>query len=277
MTGTALQSSWQWPRIETLGRSAYERAFGIKFIDEGQIDPAGAYGFLDRVIPSSCRYGLPDRLHGKSVAIVANSVVSGFGAEIDSHDEVIRMTSMRNWRRAAGDDGERATMWAGMASQLVKGTDPIPHIQRLIDEGAGIWCLSPFHITCGAYNFLRVKGVLERMLVLPPAAYLYELFARFMTAQELAVLYGMPQDSEELVGLSCYERLLTGTRLALLVEACGAGHLSLFGFDLFTTESERLWRGHDLAVDRQVLEGVGRRLRDSGRGFRWHGQAARSS
>ena len=277
MPERGLKTSWTWPRIETLGRSAYERSFGINFLEEGEIDAAAVYGLLSRVIPASTRYGLPDRLRGRSVAIVGNSVITGVGAEIDSHDEVIRMTTMRNWARVAEHDGERVTLWAGMLARVLKGSQPIPPFERLVGDRVPLWCLSPFHITCDAYNYLRACGALEELLVLPPAACLFDDFHKCMGAEQVAMLYGMPPGTLDLSGFNWYERILTGTRLALLMELCGVSHVSLYGFDLFSSESGRLWSGHDVSVDRQLLAGLGRRLAQSGRGFRWHGHAEREA
>jgi hypothetical protein len=93
-----------------------------------------------------------------------------------------------------------------------------------------------------------------------------------MTAQDIETIFSIAPARRQLTGMTRYELLLTGTRLALALEACGVGRLSLYGFDLFSASSDPLWFGHDLAIDRQVLFGVRRRFEETGRLFHWHNE-----
>lgn len=253
----------------TAGREAYERSLGITFLDESEVEPGRAYDFRTRVIPSCVRFGIPPRLSGARVAVVGNGVVEGFGAEIDGHDEVIRISQMGRWRQSPGDDGVRITMWAGqLAFVAVDGT-----VDRTFGEvvarGTALWALSPFHITCDAFNFLRCRPVAPDLTILPSASFLRDSLGRHMGASEVDFLFEIVPPVQHVSGMIRHELLFTGTRLVLALELAGVRALSLYGFDLFTHSPRRPWIGHNPAVDLRVLTGVQRRFAETDREFSW--------
>ena len=265
-------SSFSTPPPETLGRSAYEKSFDIRFLAEHEIDHGRTYDFTTRVVPASWHYGLRDDLKGKSVAVVGNGVVRDCGIEIDAHDEVVRISSMRNWSRQSQHDGARLSLWSGQLAFVVSGASVDERFREVVACGTPLWTLSPFHITCDAYSFL---GKMERQpetLVLPSAACLFDVFHQYMTAEDMETIFSIAPARRQLTGMTRYELLLTGTRLVLALEACGVGRLSLYGFDLFSASPDPLWFGHDLAIDREVLLGVRRRFQEAGRLFYWHNE-----
>jgi len=260
------------PKPEMLGRSSYEKSFNITFLPEHEIDGGRTYDFTTRVVPVSWQYGLRDELKDKSVAVMGNGVVRDCGIEIDAHDEVVRISSMRNWSRQPAHDGARVTLWSGQLAFVVSGAAVDERFREVATCGTPLWTLSPFHITCDAYSFLRKMERQPETLVLPSGACLFDMFHRYMTAEDMETIFSIAPARRQLTGMTRYELLLTGTRLALALEACGVGRLSLYGFDLFSASSDPLWFGHDLAIDRQVLLGVRRRFEETGRLFHWHNE-----
>jgi len=257
---------------ESLGRSSYEKSFNVTFLEEHEIDCGRTYDFKTRVIPVSWSYGFPVGLKGKSVAVVGNGVVRDCGVEIDAHDEVVRISTMRNWSRHSEHDGARLTMWAGHLGFVVTGAVVNERFREVATCGTPLWTLSPFHVTCDAYSFLRKMERQPETLVLPSWACLFDVFHQYMTAEDMETIFSIAPARRQLTGMTRHELLLTGTRLALALEACGVGRLSLYGFDLFSASSDPVWFGHDLAIDRKVLLGVRRRFEAAGRLFHWHNE-----
>jgi hypothetical protein len=255
-------------RPETIGISAYRKSFNIKFLEETDVVENGEYDFLSRVIPKSFKYGLRTDLKDRSVAVVGNGPIAGFGNEIDSHDEVIRMSTMRNWKKDAKEDGIRTTIWSGHLAFVIENNSINERFRSLVDEKTDIWALSPFHITCISYLWIK-NYARKKILVLPPAAVLNDIFHDYMSPEDISTLFNIPTSEHNFTGLTFYELLLTGTRLILALEASGVRHLSLYGFDLFQTSPEQVWFGHDTDVDRAVLRRVAERFRASGKAFHW--------
>jgi len=261
----------------TIGQSSYEKSFGIKFVDEeiisrmshNELSIFDVEMFKLRVIPRSLRYGFPSNLSELSVAVVGNGIVSGYGAQIDRHDHVIRISGMRNWQRNSENDGTRITLWAGHPAFVIsddKLSDPFEYI---INDDTPLWALSPFHITCSSYILLRDRGLLEKLLVLPAPATLFDRFHNFLNPEEISDLYSIPHGRRQLTGLSNFELLLTGTRLILALEACRVKEISIFGFDLFNKSTDPIWFGHNIEIDRKIITGIHRRYSQSGRNFFW--------
>lgn len=259
-------------RPEMLGRSSYEKSFNVTFLAEHDIDPCRTYDFTTRVVPVSWQYGLRGDLKGKSVAVVGNGVVRDCGSEIDAHDHVVRISSMRRWSRQPEHDGSRLTLWAGQLAFVVSGSSVDERFREVATRGTSLWALSPFHITCDAYSFLRQMERQPETLVLPSGACLFDTFHQYMTADDINTIFTIAPARRQLTGMTHYELLLTGTRLILALEACGVGRLSLYGFDLFSASADPVWFGHDVAVDRRVLLGVRRRSEETGRRFHWHNE-----
>ena len=257
------------PRLMEIGRSAYEKSFNIRFVEEGAVGDFPGHDFRTRVIPHALPLGFPAQLAGKSVAVVGNGHIIGQGGAIDSHDAVIRISTMRNWQKSAEEDGLRTTLWAGQLAFVFGPNGVNPDFAQLVDRDVPLWALSPFHVTCDAYEWLRRRPSPAMVTVLPPPAVLFDVFHDYMSAVDMELLFSMPPARRQLTGLSRYECLLTGTRLVLALEACDVAAISLYGFDLFTRSEEPVWFGHDLDVDRQVLQSVQQRFAMRGRGFRW--------
>ncbi len=260
------------PNPMAIGRSAFERSFNITFVEEEDVAPSPNYDFRTRVIPKSLPYGFPERLRWKAVAVVGNGEVTSCGAAIDCHDEIIRISGTRNWRKSKQHDGLRTTLWAGYLAFVVDQQGANETFAELVEQGVPLWNLSPFHVTCDAFLWLRNRSVPPQLTILPSAAVLFDVFHQYMSASDMEVLFSIPLPRRQLTGLSRYERLLTGTRLVLALEACGVGAISLYGFDLFKGAEDSVWFGHDLDVDLQVLQAVQQRFAAQGKPFYWAGR-----
>jgi hypothetical protein len=267
--------------LNAIGVGAYERSFGLRFIHES--DVASVTVGLDpkvRVIPSNKRIGYPPelRFRGRSVAIVGNSTVVDCGPMIDSHDVVIRMTTMRNWKKSKQDDGEKITIWAGQPVFVFQGTaehpEPLPVFREVVKNGVDLWANSPFHVSLEAFAWFTAQGGWDRLHFAPPPFALYDAMCLTHSAQDLRLIFSPAPEKRFLVGLVAYELLLTGTRVALLLDMLGVSRISLFGFDLFTSAPGQLWFGHSVDVDWQVLQIIKRRSRSDGRDFYWHEEAS---
>lgn len=258
---------------EYIGATAYERSYSIKFIHEQEIDSVEGPTERIRILPSPERLGFP-HLAGKSIALVGNGNVTGCGALIDSHDVVIRMTTMRQWKKSARDDGERLTIWTGQPVFAFQDTPddpaPLPSFEEALKNGVECWANSPFHISLGAFKWLKAHGMWERMLVAPPPFHIYEAMCSTYDAEDLRLLFSPIRQTRFLVGFTAYELLLTGTRVALLLELLDVSRLSLFGFDLFASSPDQLWFGHSIDVDWKTLQIIKRRFQSRGRQFYWH-------
>lgn len=251
------------------GRVAYESAMGVEFVPEAKVQASTAYGFKTRVIPSAYPVGVPAQLRGARVAVVGNGPVETAGGDIDSHDEVIRISAMRRWSGDPKVDGCRTTLWAGQLAFVAADGVVERKFRRLVEDGVPLWALSRYHVTCDAYNFLRNRPTPPNVTVLPAAESMLRTFSAYMTPEDVGLLSGLAPARFQLPGFSRYELLLTGTRLVLALEAAGVHGVSLFGFDLFTSQARRPWQGHDIPFDREVLRRVRTRFQASGRAFRW--------
>jgi hypothetical protein len=256
-------------RREDASRAAYESVMGVEFLPEAAVERSRSYGFKTRVIPAEYPVGLRDGLRGKRVAVVGNGAVEGLGEDIDSHEEVIRISAMRDWRKDPKEDGCKATLWAGQLAFVAADGMVDPKFRQLVEEGVPIWALSPYHVTCDAYNFLRGRPARPDVTILPSAETMFGTFGSYMSADDLGTLTAIAPPRKDISGLTQYDLLLTGTRLVLALEAVGVGSISLFGFDLFTRQKRLPWVGHDVAVDLMVLRRTSDRFRSSGREFRW--------
>ncbi|ACA15384.1 hypothetical protein M446_0830 [Methylobacterium sp. 4-46] len=152
MTGVGFTNLGSRNPIE-IGKSAYERSFGVKFFEEHEISEDGIYDYNTRVLPSNLSCGLRTDLEGQRIAVVGNGRVDASGAEIDAHDQVIRITGMRHWRRDPDGDGVRTTLWAGLPAHVVARDEAgAVHANgafaSLVRDGVAFWAVSPFHVTC---------------------------------------------------------------------------------------------------------------------------------
>jgi hypothetical protein len=257
-----------------LGIQAYE-ALNVTYVDLA--DPATPDpGRSDaRVLLPDEYYDFPFDLAGQRVAVVGNGVVTGCGREIDGHDVVIRLTSLRHWRRDAVDDGQRLSLWAGQPWRVVEWgpageINVLEAFARAARDGLRLWALSPFHISVVAYRWMRDQGVLPNLIVAPTPAVIYDMACEFMSAADVSLLFSIPADRKGIVGLFAYDMLFTGTRLGLLLEMSGVRRMSFYGCDLFRGMRGQLWPGHDVRTDFRVLRGLKTRLIDTGGTFYWH-------
>ncbi len=257
------------PHFQVIGKSAYEKSFNIRFLEEQDVIPSPDYNFFTRVIPTSIPYGFADNFSGRSVAVVGNSVISGRGEEIDAHDEIVRISGMRNWQRSKAGDGVRTTLWSGHLAFVIERETVNSAFNELVDQDVPLWALSPFHVTCDAFLWIKSRPNPPNLRILPSSSILFDLYHDYMSVTDMELLFSIPPARRQLTGLSRYERLLTGTKLVLALEACGVEQISLYGFDLFAGTEDSVWFGHDLDVDRQVLSRVSERFSRRGKTFNW--------
>ncbi|TWG89433.1 hypothetical protein L598_008200000030 [Mesorhizobium sp. J18] len=265
-------SSRDYTQRQPIGLASYQRSFGLKFIHES--DPLPDTDPRTRILVSTHRYGMPSDLAGKSVAVVGNGCVQNSGKLIDGCDEVIRISTMRNWNRASEHDGVKTTIWAGHPWLVVRRKAdgelaPNPRFAELARAGSQLWAASPFHISVDSYRWLKAEGHLERLLVAPPPAEIYEIGCSYFDAEELRLLFSIARQRKNVIGFSNFDLLLTGTRIVLMLELCGVTRISLFGTNLFGFSRDGVWFGHDLMFDYKVLMRVRKRLKEKGGEFHW--------
>jgi hypothetical protein len=254
-------------------------SFGPEFLMESAI-PLSPDLTEDRwVLPHDHRHGLRFDLAGRRVAVIGNGVVRGCGPQIDSHEEVIRITTMRHWRQCPVDDGTRITLWAGHPQFVVDLDDAgRPRARdafaRVVAQKVPLWVSSPYHLTLPSYCWLAAQGGLDRMTVTPPALVIQEMLGGVMDGAILAELSLLAPQIGNLVGRTIFDLLLTGTRLVTLLMLSGVREISLFGFDLFTQSSDTLWWGHKPELDRRVLMDCKRILQERGGHLHWHEEGA---
>lgn len=260
-----------------IGCEAYKRSYGIKFIHEATA-LAQPYERNIRVLPNRERWSLRMDLKGASVAVVGNGKVQDAGQLIDAYDVVIRISTMRSWGRKLHDDGERLDIWAGHPAFVVdwEGDHPVAQekFADAIAAGADLWCLSPFHVSLESFIFMNDAGVWSNLAVLPPPYALYEDMSSCLPGADLKQLFSIAEQNDYLVGFPVFDLLLTGTRLLVLLEHIGVRSLGVFGMNLFSSEPEALWFGHDMRVDFDVIGRVKSRFLLDGRKFYWHEEQA---
>jgi hypothetical protein len=262
----------------TLGASAYRRSFGA---DIRPLAETGDRASNPRVLLPREFYRTPKQFYGKKVAVVGNGRIGSCGNEIDSHDEVIRITAMGSWQRAAKDDGVKITAWAGHPWFVCKyDVDGILHVdpqfESVADEATVLWALSPFHVSLASYHGLEGRGLLDKLAVVPPACVVADAMVEYLDQEDFSFLFSYPSSGNSaaylnLIGLPRYDLLLTGTRLLLLLELMGATDMSLYASDLFDGGRDpAIWRGHDVSVDYRATMAVRARLEACGGSLYWH-------
>lgn len=255
-----------------LGLASYQRSFNLQFIRES--DVLEQRDSRIRVLVSNHRYGMRWDLAGKSVAVVGNGLVRNCGSLIDECDEVIRISTMRNWLRAPEHDGTRTTIWAGhpwlVVSRMENGEIRAnPSFARLAEEGTQLWATSPFHISLDSYKWLKNNGQLDRLLVAPSSAEIYEIACSLLESSIIEILFSISK-KEGLIGFSRFELLLTGTRILMMLYMCGVKSIHVFGSNLFNFSRKDVWFGHDLNFDYRILMYLKRRIEERGGKFYWN-------
>lgn len=262
-------------RLSPIGLAGYQRSFGLHFVEETPDLARANHDSRVRVLVDERRYGMRWDLAGRRVAVVGNAPVENCGALIDGCDEVIRISSMRNWRQSALHEGTRLTTWAGHPWFVVhrnnKG-EPVANgkFEAGLEAGMKLWAASPFHISFDAYRWLSARGYLDSLLVAPPPANIYEIACSSLDAEALQKIFSISGPVRNIVGLTYFDRLLTGTRILLMLELCGVKDIYMFGFNLFGFSMEGVWFGHDLAFDHDVIMGIKRRIEARGGTFHWN-------
>ncbi|WP_265519153.1 hypothetical protein [Nitratireductor luteus] len=262
-------------RFGPVGLASYQRSFGLRFVEEAPSLAEADYDSRVRVLMSDHRYGMRWDLSGKKVAVVGNGPVLNCGRLIDSCDEVIRISTMRNWQKSPVHDGTRVTTWSGHPWLVVHRNnrgelEANDRFAELLENGARLWASSPFHISLDAYWWLSHRGLLDRLLVVPPPANIYEIACSHMEAEDLRKLFSISAQINNIVGLPHFDLLLTGTRMIFLIELCGAKDIAIFGTNLFNFSPDGVWFGHDLQFDYEVLMAVKQRILAKGGTFYWN-------
>jgi len=217
---------------------------------------------------------MPWDLAGKKVAVVGNGAVKECGKLIDSCDEVIRISTMRNWLQSAEHDGLKTTIWAGHPWLVVhrRPTGELGAISKfaeLMMRQPRLWAVSPFHISVDSYRWLCENGHIDRMLVNPSWAEVYEVSCSKMESDGIRKIFSISY-RKDMIGFNNYELLLTGTRILFLLNLCGVSSIKIFGANLFNFSMKGVWIGHNLEKDYDVIMYIKNRIIDSGGDFYWH-------
>lgn len=255
-----------------VGLTSYEKSFGLQFVHE--TDTLGQAESRTRILVSDHRYGMPWDLAGKKIAIVGNGVVKGCGSLIDSCDEVIRISTMRNWQQSAEHDGLKTTIWAGHP-WLVIHRGPTgdlianPKFAQLMSQQPRLWAVSPFHTSVDSFRWLCEKQIIDRTIFNRSWADVYEVACSKLDFDGIKRIFSFPE-RKDIVGLNNYELLLTGTRILLLLYLCGVSNLSIFGTNLFNFSKKDLWFGHDLNQDFYTMNYIKKKVLEDGGEFYWN-------
>jgi len=220
----------------------------------------------------------PD-MSGRSVAIVANRPLRDLGKAIDAHDDVLRMNRLPYWAHDPVHDGERMTIWAGLARghllpRFRERFHRVAHYPSCFPEIAGqlraIWCTSPFHVSARFLNFMLRQGLMDRLIVSGEAAY-YEPTLRAALPDALyGMLYRRPEREDGKEPRPYFDDMLTGVRTVLLCLLAGAREVGVVGFDFYASGHKTPWKGHDLDGDKRVLEAVEAFAVSQGRVIRYY-------
>lgn len=155
------------------------------------------------------------------------------------------------------------TIWAGIAHAHVvprfsERFYTVADYPSCFPEIAGqlqtIWCVTPFHISARFYNFLYEGGLLDRLTVSGSGTFFLDTMSANLPADIMRLLYAMPAQSEHPLPQLHFDLMLTGVRTALLSVLAGAAEIGLFGFDFYSEGTKRPWEGHDVDIDRAILD-----------------------
>jgi len=255
-----------------VGLTSYEKSFGLQFVHE--TDTLGQAESRTRILVSDHRYGMPRDLAGKKIAIVGNGLVKGCGPLIDSCDEVIRISTMRNWQQSADHDGLKTTIWAGHPWLVVhRGSAgdlrANPKFAELMNRQPRLWVISPFHTSVDSFRWLCEKQIIDRTIFNPSWTEVYEVACSKLDFAEIKRIFSI-SNRKDIIGFNNYELLLTGTRIILLLYLCGVSNINIFGTNLFNFSKKDVWFGHDIYQDFFTINYIKKRILDEGGKFYWN-------
>jgi hypothetical protein len=264
-----------------VGSKAFENVGGCKFVDTSEVDnpELEQLDFAPVNLPPQFIHAhLPD-LCGRAVTVVGNGDVSNYGPIIDRCDCVIRINSMYSWKNDPDHDGQKVTLWAGLPAFAVAPLRATPsqwtnsHFGRIAPTLEMIWCVSPYQCSARAYRWLRDNGLLPKFSSISDPFSLLDNYIDRLPAALAAELFSMPVLFNGKTGITNFELLLTGVKIALLVYLAGADEIHLCGFDFFQSQEERMWAGHDRAFNMRVIRFVRDAYLQEGRRFSWREQS----
>jgi hypothetical protein len=262
-----------------VGARTFEKISGWTFVEPEEVDDP-VLEQLDLALvnlPQNFLAPLPD-LRNRAVMIVGNGEISNYGRLIDQSDFIIRINSMYRWRADAEHDGMRVNAWAGLPAFAVEPLKATAtqwtnsNFGRIAPSLEMIWGVSPYQCSVRAYRWLRDEGLLPKFFsISDPFTLLDEHFDR-LQPHFAAKLFSMPILFNGATGITNFELLLTGVKIVLLVYLSGAQEIHICGFNLFKSEEEKMWAGHDWEANIDVIRFVRDACRREGRSFFWREQ-----
>ena len=160
--------------------------------------------------------------------IVGNGDVWEYGSIIDQYECVIRINSMYGWKNDPHHDGMRMTMWAGLPAFAVTPLRATAsqwtnsHFGRVAAGLEIIWCVSAYQCSARAYRWLRNNSLLSKLCSVPDPLRILDHHIHRLPPELAAELFSMPVLFNGATGITRFELLLTGVKIALLVYLAGA-------------------------------------------------------
>lgn len=265
-----------------VGSKAFEHVSGYRFVEAADVDNP-ELELLDLApvnLPDEfIRAQLPD-LQNRSIMIVGNGDVCEYGGIIDQYECVIRINSMYGWKNDPDHDGRRVTIWAGLPAFAVTPLRATAsqwtnsHFGRVAATLEMIWCVSAYQCSARAYRWLRDNGLLSKFSSVPDPLRILDHYIDRLPAELAAQLFSMPVLFNGATGITQFELLLTGVKIALMVYLAGAREIHICGFDFFQSKQEKIWAGHDRLLNIRVVQFISDASWREGRQFTWREQGS---
>lgn len=239
--------------LAELGIETYRRNFGSRYVSAYARDkrPTDSILFPDNFYSA---FRLP--VEGKTVAIVGNGKVNGYGENIDAHDVVVRLNYPYNWKQDPAEDGVRFTHWMGLGKFEVFHPSEFhnPHeefkavdLGERITEVESLHCISHQHVEARFWHEIQKRNLRHKFFVHWAAPVVFNEIeqTKFGTDQSFLTLITSRAYLENgYGGWYTWEILFTGVRAMLLAAMSNPKKISIFGMNFFTDGDRKPWDMH---------------------------------
>lgn len=213
---------------------------------------------------------------GKSVAIVGNGIVTGHGEMIDDHEVVIRINYPYRWKRSPIDDGEKLTLWAGMAKTEVfdplafenppegfAGTD----YTDAILTASSLHCISHKHVQSGFWDHIGRLDARSKLSVHWSAPVVFDEIESTPYGENAFLLSWLTNRcylESGYGGWYGWDVLLTGVKVLLMAAISKPKALNIFGMNFYNDGYRQPWDMHQIDVNLEVFRKIIHIARENG-------------